>query len=84
MITEKKARSAMKELGFTSDTIYNIFSRGRSNFLSRLVKAGILEDEGKGTYVVIDPKLKKEIEDTSVVITSPKGDDENDGFRRGE
>ena len=84
VITEKKARSAMKELGFTSDTIYNIFSRGRSNFLSRLVKAGILEDEGKGTYVVIDPKLKKEIEDTSVVITSPKGDDENDGFRRGE
>ena len=62
----------MKDLGFSADTIYNTFSRGRSNFLSRLVKAGIIDEE-KGNYRVIDREIANAVKEMSSLTSSPLG-----------
>lgn len=72
--TEKDVRIVLKELGFSSDAIYNIFSRGRSNFLSRLAKVGLVEESGKCTFTVSDSFIGEVMKDTAVVLTSPKGE----------
>ena len=72
--TEKDTKIVLKELGFSSDAIYNIFSRGRSNFLSRLAKVGLVEESGKCTFTVSDSFIGEVMKDTAVVLTSPKGE----------
>ena len=68
----KETKEAMKDLGFSADTIYNSFSRGRSNFLSRLVKAGIIDEE-KGNYRVIDREIANAVKEMSSLTSSPLG-----------
>lgn len=72
--TEKEARTVLKDLGFSSDSIYNTFSRGRSNFLSRLAKVGFIDESGKGVFIIRDSFISKAIKDNAVVLTSPKGE----------
>ena len=64
----------MKDLGFSADTIYNMFSRGRSNFLSRLVKAGIIEEDS-GIFRVLDKEIARASERMPSPIISPTGRD---------
>ena len=73
-ITQKEAKETMKDLGFSADTIYNMFSRGRSNFLSRLVKAGIIEEDS-GIFRVLDKEIARASERMPSPIISPTGRD---------
>ena len=71
-VSLKEAKETMKVLGFSTDTIYNTFSRGRSNFLLRLAKAGIVE-EYKGIFRVMDREIVRSIERMSSQSSSPMG-----------
>ena len=71
-VSLKEAKETMKDLGFSTDTIYNTFSRGRSNFLSRLVRAGIVEED-KGIFRVLDREIVRSIERMSSHSSSPMG-----------
>ena len=73
-ITQKVAKETMKNLGFSADTIYNMFSRGRSNFLSRLVKAGIVEEDS-GIFRVLDKEIARAAERMPSPTISPTGRD---------
>ena len=71
-VSLKEAKETMKDLGFSADTIYNTFSRGRSNFLSRLVKAGIVEED-KGLFRVLGREIVRSMERMSSLTFSPLG-----------
>ena len=71
-VSLNQAKDTMKDLGFSADTIYNTFSRGRSNFLSRLVKAGIVEED-KDIFRVQDIEIVRSIERMSSHSSSPMG-----------
>ena len=71
-VSLKEAKETMRDFGFSTDTIYNTFSRGRSNFLLRLAKAGIVEED-KGIFRVLDREIVRSIERMSSQSSSPMG-----------